>query len=60
MAEECAFCGRPITNECVVAEIDWVKFFFCYCKRVVGKETCLDKFLIQHPMKYRFHEKRVQ
>lgn len=59
MDKKCEYCGKPIINGHVVAKIDWVEHVFCQERRVIGVETCIDKFLIQHPVKYRFHYEYV-
>ncbi|MBI2025159.1 hypothetical protein HYT04_00005 [Candidatus Kaiserbacteria bacterium] len=64
--KKCAYCGKPIINGHVVAKIDWKEYEFCDGKlvdgkRIIGMETCVDRFLVQHPIKYRFHSiNRVQ
>ena len=56
----CAFCDKPILNGHIVAKIDWRKYVFCYRKRLLGEELCLDKFLTKHPVRFSFTiEERV-
>ena len=60
MEKKCEYCSKQLINGHIVARIDLMKHIFCDQRRVMGDETCVDKYLIQHPIKYSYFVERVQ